>query len=68
MLYNSRNLTLLICLHTVYFIWPIDMTQSGATTPGQSGPGCNGNEGVLCIPQISKAKASPSDGLISCPG
>ena len=25
-------------------IWPIDRTLSGATTPGQSGPGSNGNE------------------------
>ena len=31
-------------------IWPINMTLSGATTPGQSWPGSNGNEGVLCIP------------------
>ena len=27
------------------------MAQSGATIPGQSGPGSNGNEGVLRIPQ-----------------
>ena len=26
------------------------MTLSDATIPGQSGPGSNGNEGVLCIP------------------
>ena len=32
------------------FIWPIDRTLSGATTPGQSGPGSDGNEGVLRIP------------------
>ena len=31
-------------------IWPIDMTQSGASIPGQGGPGSNGNEGVLYIP------------------
>ena len=31
-------------------IWLIDRTLSGATTPGQSGPGSNDNEGVLCIP------------------
>ena len=29
-------------------------------TMGQSGPGSNGNEGGLYIPQISKAEASPS--------
>ena len=68
MLYNSHNLTLVICLHTVYSIWPIDMTLLNATTPGQSGPGNNGNEGVLHIHQSSKAGAWPSDGLISYPG
>ena len=31
-------------------IWPSDSTFSGANTPGQSGPGSDGNEGVLCIP------------------
>ena len=30
-------------------IWPIDRALSGATIPGQSGPGNNGNEGVLRI-------------------
>ena len=34
-------------------IWPVDGTLSGATTSAQSGPGSNGNEGVLCIPQSS---------------
>ena len=33
---------------------PINKTLSGAATPGQSGPGSNGNEGVFQIPQISK--------------
>ena len=38
--------------------------QSGATNPSQSGPGSNGNEGVLCIPQSSSITgASPSDRL-----
>ena len=47
----------------------MDRTLSGATTPGQSGPGSNGNEGVLCIPQISSnTGASPSDCLVSYPG
>ena len=32
-------------------ICPLDRTLSGATTPGQSGPGSNGNEGLLRIPQ-----------------
>ena len=38
-------------------IWPIDRTLSGATTPGQSGPGSDGNEGVLHIPVYSTAPA-----------
>ena len=28
-------------------IWPIDKTLKGSPTPGQSGPGSNGNEEVL---------------------
>ena len=41
----------------------------GATTPGQSGPGINGNEGVFRIPQISSiAGTSPSDCLVSLSG
>ena len=50
-------------------IWPIDRTLSGATIPSQSGPGSNGNEGVLCIPQSSNITGtSPSDCLVSYPG
>ena len=32
------------------FTWPIDRTRSGATTPGQSGPRNECNEGVFRIP------------------
>ena len=46
-------------------IWSIDGTLTNTTTPGQSGPGINGNEGVLQISQSSKTKVSPSDGLVS---
>ena len=50
-------------------IWLIDRTLSGATTSGLSGPGSDGNEGVLRIPQSSSITwASPSDCLISYPG
>ena len=50
-------------------IWSIDGTLSGATFPSQSGPGSNGNEGILCIPQSSSiTEASPSDCLVSYPG
>ena len=44
----------------------MDRTLSAATTPSQSGPGSDGNEGVLCIPQISSITGtSPSDCLVS---
>ena len=50
-------------------IWPIDRTLSDATTLGQSGPGSNGNEGVLHILQsTSIIGASPSDCLKLYPG
>ncbi len=38
---------------------------SGATSPGQSGPGSDGNKGVLRIPQSSSITGtSPSDCLL----
>ena len=41
----------------------------GATIPGQSGPGSNGNEGVHCVPQSSSiTRISPSDCLVPYPG
>ena len=47
-------------------IQPIDRALSGVTTPGQSGPGSNGNEGVLRIPQSSSITGTPpSDCLVS---
>ena len=50
-------------------IWPIDETQTVYyTTPVQSGPGSNGNEGVLNIPQSSRTGVSSSNGLVSYPG
>ena len=50
-------------------IVPIDRTLSGVTPTGQSGPGSDGNERVLGIPQSSSITgASPSDHLISYPG
>ena len=50
-------------------IWPIDWTLSSVTTPGQSGPGSDGNKGVFPIPQSpSITEASPSDCLVSYPG
>ena len=50
-------------------IRPIGRTLSGATIPGQSGPGSDGNEGVLHIPQSSSITGtSPLDCLVSYPG
>ena len=47
-------------------IEPIDKALSGATTPGQRGPGSDSNEGVLRIPQtFSNTGTSPSDSVIS---
>ena len=41
----------------------------GVTTSGQSGPGGDGNEGVLSITQSSSfTRASPTDCLMSYPG
>ena len=47
------------------YIWPIDRTLSGTTTPGQSGPESNSKEKVLHIPQSSRAGALSSDYLMS---
>ena len=42
--------------------------QQSATTPGQSGPGNDGKEGVLCIRQSSCiTRTTPSDCLVSYP-
>ena len=38
----------------------IELTVKFTSTPGQSISGSNGNEMVLHIPQISRARASPS--------
>ena len=47
----------------------MDRTLSGATTPGQSGPGSNSNKGVLYITQMSSITgASPSDCFVSYSG
>ena len=49
-------------------ICPIDRALSGVATLGQSGPGSNGNKGVLYIPQSSSiTRAYPSDCLVSYP-
>ena len=64
---SQSNISHLLA-HIVCSICFLNRTLSGATTPGQSGPKSNSNEGVLHIPQISKAGASPSDDLALYPG
>ena len=55
--------------HHLVLINPLIGPLAGATTPGQSGPGSNGYEGVLRIPQSSSiAGTSPSDCSVSYPG
>ena len=50
-------------------IQPIDRTLSGATMPGQSGPGSDGNKEIFGIPQGSSiTEATPSDCLVSYTG
>ena len=47
----------------------IERTLPGATTTGQSGPGSNDNEEILCIPQSSNINlTSQLDCLVSCLG
>ena len=59
---KSRN-------HSLVLFNPSMGPLSGATTPGQSELGSNGNEGVLHIPQSSSITGTlPSDCLVSYPG
>ena len=56
---NSRN-------HSLVLFNPLIGPLSDATTSDQSGPGSDGNEGVLCIPQRSSITGtSSSDCLVS---
>ena len=55
--------------YVISSIKPIDRALSGATTPGHSGPGSNGNKGVLRISQGSSITGtSLLDCLVSYPG
>ena len=51
----------ILFINSCFSIQPIDGTLTGTTTPGQSVPGSNGDEGVLNIPQTSRTGTSPSD-------
>ena len=50
--------------YSISSILPIDRTLSGATTPRQSGPGSDGNEGVLPIPQRSSITGTSLSGCL----
>ena len=82
-LFNTKSLFMIIILfQTIQFSintlfkcknqyseGSIEGTLSGATTPGQSGPRSNDNEGVLHIPQSSSLSGtSLSECLVSYPG
>ena len=41
----------------------MDRTLTGTIIPGESGPGSNGNEGVLHSLQSPRIKASPPDAV-----
>ena len=47
------------------YIWPIERTFSGATTPDQSGPGSDGNKVVLHIPKAT-ALLDPHHQIVLC--
>ena len=49
-------------------IWPIDKNLSGATSPGQSGPGSNRKNRILHIRKIFKGGVSLSVSVMSYPG
>ena len=60
---NSINYQLFICTHLNGSISSTDETLTGITTPGLSEPKCNGNKGVLHIPQSSRSGASSPDAV-----
>ena len=47
-------------------LFNIDRALSGATIPGQSGPGSNGNEGVLLFPQSSSINVTSLSYCLVC--
>ena len=68
--FKQFNLALVICLYSVYksssSIWPINRTLSCTTTPGQSRPENDGNEGLLHISRkLQHYWSSPSDCFMS---
>ena len=66
---NSSIQTIQLSIDTHFSsVWPIDRTLSDANSPGQSWPGSDGSERVLCILQSSSiTRTSPSYCLVSYP-
>ena len=76
-LFQAIQFSQIVLIQTIQFsismhissIQPIDRALSGATIPGQSGPGSHGNEGVFHIHQGSSTTGnSLSDCFVSYPG
>ena len=68
--YNSIEHKSFVCAEFEYqkhSISAIDRTLPGATIPGLSRPGNNGNEEVLYIPQSFNSGTSSLDFLVSYP-
>ena len=66
LLFNSNNLTLVICLRTVLFD-PMIGPQQVLLLQVRADQGAMAMKGVLYVPEISRAAALPSDGLMSYP-
>ena len=70
--FKQFSLVLVICLNVKVHSLNVKqfyLSQSEATTPGQSGLGTDGKEWILRIPQSSSiTEASPSDCLVSYSG
>ena len=74
-LFQAIQFSQTVLMQTIQFKYAVSSIQSinralsGANIWGKSGPGSNGNEGVLYIPQSSRITGtSPSDCLVSYPG
>ena len=67
---NKSRFGILVNLPSQYLvnsILSIDVNLTITTSLGQSGPGSNGYEGVLQIPQSLRTGISPSDAVLSYP-
>ena len=63
-LYDYKQFIINLCSWLKSSFWHLDEIISGSTIPGKSGPGSNGNEEILHIPQ-SFRKATKKGKLFS---